>query len=106
MTYLKADPRITRREPLEVENIEQPHLWAAAHRRQLTAKLFSPNAHRADLCFTVFVERRWPNVRFGSLADISERTRNVRFTPQSRHSSARVARPLRAISGHLRTSID
>ena len=41
------------------------------------------------------------DVRFGSLADISERTRNVRFTPQSRHSSARVARPLRANSGHL-----
>ena len=28
-----ADPRITRREPLEVENIEQPHLEAASHRR-------------------------------------------------------------------------
>ena len=28
-----ADPRITLREPLEVENFEQPHLGAASHRR-------------------------------------------------------------------------
>ena len=26
-----------------------------------------------------------PNVRFGSLADISGRQRDVRFTPESRH---------------------
>ena len=40
------------------------------------------------------------NVRFGSLADIKERQSHVRFTPESRHSSAPVACPLSAISGH------
>ncbi len=33
------------------------------------------------------------NVRFGSLADIASRPRHVRYSPQSRHSSARFARP-------------
>jgi hypothetical protein len=34
------------------------------------------------------------NVRFESFTDFRERTQDVHFTPQSRHSSARVARPL------------
>ena len=38
------------------------------------------------------------NVRFGSKADIASRPRHVRSSPQSRHSSARVARPLCARS--------
>ena len=36
------------------------------------------------------------NVRFGSLADIASRPRHVRYSPQSGHSLARVARPLSA----------
>jgi hypothetical protein len=43
---------------------------------------------------------RQVNVRFGSLADIASRPRHVRYSPQSGHSSARVARPLSAISRH------
>src|SRR5262249_35664236 len=41
------------------------------------------------------------NVCFGSLADIKERQSHVRFTPESRHSSAPVACPLSARSGHI-----
>jgi hypothetical protein len=40
-------------------------------------------------------------VRFGSLADISERTKDVRFTPESGHAERQHRRPLSAISGHL-----
>jgi hypothetical protein len=40
------------------------------------------------------------NVRFGSEAEMALRPRQVRSFPESRHSSARVARPLSAISGH------
>jgi len=40
-------------------------------------------------------------VRFGSKADISACPRHVRFTPKSRHSSARLACPLCAKSGHI-----
>ena len=39
-------------------------------------------------------------VRFGSKAEMVSRPRHVRSSPQSRHSSARVARPLCANSGH------
>jgi hypothetical protein len=39
------------------------------------------------------------NVRFGSLADIFASDRDVRFTPESGHSTARVACPLWANSG-------
>ena len=35
-------------------------------------------------------------VRFGSLADISERTRDVRFTPESGHAERQHRRPLSA----------
>jgi hypothetical protein len=34
-------------------------------------------------------------VRFGSLADVSERTRDVRFTPESGHAERQHRRPLR-----------
>jgi hypothetical protein len=40
-------------------------------------------------------------VCLGSLADIRGRIRDVRFTPRSRHASARVARPLSAMCGRL-----
>ena len=40
------------------------------------------------------------DVRYGSLADILTSPRHVRSSPQSRHSLARVARPLCAINGH------
>ena len=39
------------------------------------------------------------NVRKGSLADISERIRDVRFTPDSGHAERKHRRPLCAISG-------
>jgi predicted metal-binding membrane protein len=42
------------------------------------------------------------NVAFGSLADISERTRDVRFTPESGHAERQHRRPLSAISGRFR----
>ena len=38
------------------------------------------------------------HVRYGSLADISERTRDVRFTPESGHAERQHRRPLSAIS--------
>jgi hypothetical protein len=41
------------------------------------------------------------DVRFGSVADIASRTRHVRYSHQSGHSSARFARLLCAKSGHL-----
>jgi hypothetical protein len=41
------------------------------------------------------------NVRFGSKADMASRPHHVRYSPQSGHSSARVARPLCAMSRHL-----
>jgi hypothetical protein len=40
------------------------------------------------------------DVRFGSLADISQSSLHVRFTPESRHSSAPLGCPLCAINGH------
>ena len=40
-------------------------------------------------------------VCYGSLADISERIRDVRFTPKSGHAQRQHQRPLSAISGHL-----
>ena len=45
---------------------------------------------------------RWepPDVRFGSLADITPRARHVRFTPDSGHSSDGLACPFSANSGH------
>jgi len=45
---------------------------------------------------------RRPYVRFGSSADIASRPRHVRYSPQSGHSSARVARPLSARTRHSR----
>ena len=43
------------------------------------------------------------HVRFGSLADIGERIRNVRFTPESRHVQRPNRCPLGANSGHATT---
>jgi len=40
------------------------------------------------------------HVRFGSLADITARSRHVRFTPDSGHSSVQVGCPKSARSGH------
>ena len=40
------------------------------------------------------------NVGFGSLADITARSRHVRFTPDSGHSSVQVGCPKSARSGH------
>ena len=40
------------------------------------------------------------DVRFGSLADITARSRHVRFTPDSGHSSVQVGCPKSARSGH------
>jgi hypothetical protein len=41
------------------------------------------------------------HVRFGSLADITARSRHVRFTPDSGHSSVQVGCPKSANNGHL-----
>jgi hypothetical protein len=43
------------------------------------------------------VSRRSAYVRFGSLADIAACPSDVRFTPESRHSAARLKCPLSAI---------
>ena len=43
------------------------------------------------------------DVRYGSLADISERTRDVRFTPESGHAQRQHRCPLSAKSGRYRT---
>ena len=45
-----------------------------------------------------------PNVRFGSLADITARSRHVRFTPDSGHSSAQVECPKSAMYGRTAPS--
>ena len=62
-------------------------------------------AHSGDWSFlgaalTAHREPTRPPVRFGSLADITARSRHVRFTPDSGHSSAQVGCPLSANSGH------
>ena len=44
------------------------------------------------------------NVRYGSLADISERIRDVRFTPESGHADRQHRRPLSANSGQSANS--
>jgi hypothetical protein len=41
---------------------------------------------------------RWPDVRFGSLADITARSRHVRFIPDSGHSLVHLECPKSAIS--------
>src|SRR4029077_1704179 len=46
------------------------------------------------------------DVRYGSLADITARSRHVRFTPYSGHSSAQVGCPKSATSGHSRGADD
>jgi hypothetical protein len=43
-----------------------------------------------------------PNACFGSIAGIAARSRHVRFTPNSRHSSVQVECPLCATNGHRR----
>ena len=50
------------------------------------------------------VKRQERNVCLGSLADIRERTRGVRFTPESGHAERHQRRPLSAISGHPRAA--
>jgi hypothetical protein len=49
---------------------------------------------------TVVTSAKPPNVCYGSKAEMVSRTRHVRSSPQSRHSSARVARPLCAKNRH------
>src|SRR6476620_5365132 len=46
-------------------------------------------------------EGRPLHVRLGSLADISGRTRDVRFTPESGHAELQYRRPLSANSRHV-----
>jgi hypothetical protein len=52
-----------------------------------------------DLAAVVESGSKYPNVRFGSLAEIEARFRCVRSSPRSRHYSARSARSLSANSG-------
>ena len=44
------------------------------------------------------------NVRFGSLADVSERNRDVRFTPESGHAERQHRRPLSVICRHCKVN--
>ena len=46
------------------------------------------------------------SVRFGSLAGISKRIRNVRFTPESGHAERQQRCPLSANSGHPTIGLD
>jgi NAD(P)-dependent dehydrogenase (short-subunit alcohol dehydrogenase family) len=55
---------------------------------------------RATKLISLRAKSQTLDVRFGSLADIVQRPRHVCSSPQSRLSSARVARPLCANSGH------
>ena len=57
---------------------------------------------RLSHCFSAAVGIRSlaDHVRYGSLADISERIKDVRFTPESGHVERQHRRPLSAISGH------
>ena len=53
--------------------------------RSTRSRMLTPDSNRC---------RVKDDVRFGSLADILTSPRHVRYSPQSRHSLARVARPL------------
>src|SRR5262249_42518130 len=59
-------------------------------------------AHQERVLLESELTRPMLNVRFGSLADIRERTRDVRFTPRSGHAQRRHRCLLSAISGHHR----
>ena len=49
---------------------------------------------------------RGPNIRFGSLANMARSQRDVRFTPNSRHCSDELTRPLCARSGQFAELLD
>ena len=56
--------------------------------------------HCPEMVREILAPNAAANVRFGSLADIGERTRDVRFTPESGHADRQHRRPLSANSGH------
>ena len=66
----------------------------------LQQKLYRPNKIRSRAIRVVALPK-FTVVRYGSLADIRERTRDVQFTPESGHADRQHRRPLSAISGHL-----
>jgi hypothetical protein len=74
-----------------------PASWSKVLCRALIPEIPAPkeNENRALIRWVVIRA----NVRFGSLADIGQPIRDVRFTPDSRHSSAQVGCPLCAKSG-------
>ena len=72
--------------------------WDLTDRIASSARLIS--SLRARVARIPSSPKQRQKVRFGSLADISERIRNVRFTPGSGHAERQQRRPLSAISGH------
>jgi hypothetical protein len=68
-----------------------------AGRGPVTALQFPERAAQNHSCQC---QHAAPDVRFGSLADIVQRLRHVRYSPQSGHSPARSTCLLCAISRH------
>ena len=56
--------------------------------------------HCPEMVREILAPNAAANVRFGSLADISERIGDVRFSPESGHAERQQRRPLIASSGH------
>ena len=82
---------------------------------QAALLLLMLEAANADLVSPSALKRSTPNLQpstsrladypiFGSLADITARSRHVRFTPDSGHSSVQVGCPKSATSGHRRVA--
>src|SRR5262245_21517226 len=80
------------------------HLWPTKTHSEIC---YEPASYKRDSegyvtdplrCVTIKAAR--PYVRFGSLADIRKRIRDVRFTPKSGHAQRRHRCLLSANSGH------
>ena len=59
-----------------------------------------------ELAVAFAIEIGSPHVRFRSIAEVKALNIDVRFTPKSRHSSARAACPLWAKTGRDYMSLD
>jgi len=60
-----------------------------------------PTSHLGSRCMSKHITQSKSRLFFGSLADITARSRHVCFTPDSGHSSVQVRCPLSAMSGEL-----
>ena len=74
------------------------HVYARAVRRGEEGRL-DRDQHEERLETHLRLRKHSVNVRFGSLADITTRSRHVRFNPDSGHSLVQVGCPKSAISG-------